>query len=104
MPGTPEPPEPPAEKDEVEVPVAEPASVRSPEQVAAERAMGHVSDLLTNLDGAIERAKKGLAELRKADDDATRGQRLALEDALRDLQRVRKRLFQDAYYGGDRLL
>lgn len=85
-------------------PHPEPAAHRSDDQVAAERAMGHVSEVLTNLDWTIEKAKRGLKELRKSGDGTHRAAELALADAVDALERARKRLFQDAYYGGDRLL
>ena len=38
---------------------------RTPAQVADEKAMAHISAVLTNLDWTIERARKGIKELRK---------------------------------------
>lgn len=74
---------------------------RSAEQVARERAMGEVSDVLLNLDHTIARAKK--ARTLAAKDEAAHNTELALTDLIRDLERSRKRLMQDTYYAGDAL-
>ncbi|HET7734553.1 MAG TPA: hypothetical protein VFK52_01140 [Nocardioidaceae bacterium] len=74
---------------------------RSSSQVADEAAMAHVSAVLTNLDWAIERAKKALKELRKAGTDEGRGAELALTDLLGQLEPARKRFFQDTYFPAD---
>jgi hypothetical protein len=74
---------------------------RSDEQAAAERAMGEVSDVVTNLDFALTRAKE--AHKRVAKSGADRNAELALEVAVGELRRVRKRLVQDTYYAGDTL-
>ncbi len=74
---------------------------RTPGQVADEQAMAHVSAVLTNLDWTIERAKKGLKDLRKAGTDEGRNAELALTDLLGQLEPVRKRFFQDSYFPAD---
>ena len=58
---------------------------RTPAQVADEQAMAHVSAVLTNLDWTIERARKGLKELRKSGSDEGRNAELALTDLLAQL-------------------
>jgi hypothetical protein len=72
---------------------------RSAEQAAAERAMGEVSDVVTNLDFALTRARQ--AHERVAKSGADRNAELALDVAVGELQRLRKRLVQDTYYRGD---
>lgn len=74
---------------------------RTAAQVARERAMGEVSDVLLNLDHTITRAKKARALAAK--DEAAHNTELALSDLIRDLERARKRLMQDTYYAGDAL-
>lgn len=74
---------------------------RTAEQVARERVMGEVSDVLLNLDHTITRAKK--ARALAARDEAAHNTELALTDLIRDLERSRKRLMQDTYYAGDAL-
>jgi hypothetical protein len=74
---------------------------RSDEQVAAERAMGEVSDVLTVLDQALARAEQ--AHKRVAKSGADGNAELALEVAVSELRRTRKRLVQDTYYAGDSL-
>ena len=64
-----------------------------------ERAMGLVSDVLFNLEGAIDAARKGLKVVAK--DGASINVELALADAIKELDRVRKRLTQDTYYAVD---
>jgi hypothetical protein len=72
---------------------------RSAEQVVQERAMTQVSDVLLNLEWAIDRARKGLKTVAK--DGGNTNVELALADAIKDLDRVRKRLTQDTYYAVD---
>ncbi|MDQ1614429.1 MAG: hypothetical protein QOJ60_368 [Actinomycetota bacterium] len=74
---------------------------RTPGQVADEQAMAHVSAVLTNLDWTIERAKKGLADLRKRSTNEGRNAELALADLLAQLEPIRKRFFQDSYFPAD---
>jgi hypothetical protein len=50
---------------------------------------------------AIDRAKRGLKTTAKNGGDVN--VELALNAALNDLQRIRKRLMQDTYYTGDAL-
>lgn len=80
-------------------PMPERPAQRSAAQVENERAMAHVSEVLTNLEWTIEKAKKGLKDMRRSGDDTNAS--LALAGALKELERTRKRLFQDTYFGGD---
>lgn len=71
---------------------------RSPEQVAHEQAMREVSDTLLNIEQAIrrgDRARRSIEVVGREPDLA-----LALGDALGDLERVRKTLFQSTHLGG----
>lgn len=63
--------------------------------------MAHISAVLTNLDWTIDRARKGIKELRKADAEEARNAELALADLLAQLEPVRKRFFQDSYFPAD---
>ena len=74
---------------------------RTPGQVADEQAMAHVSAVLTNLDWTIERAKKGLKDLRKAGTDEGRNAELALTDLLGRAGAGPQALFQDSYFPAD---
>ncbi len=81
--------------------MSQPSYERSPEQVVHERAMGAVSDVLFNIEGALAHAKKAKAKVDK--DGVEINAALALGEAVKDLERVRKRLMQDTYYSGDAL-
>jgi hypothetical protein len=72
---------------------------RSTEQVAQERSMGAVSDVLLNIEGTLAHAKKARKLIDK--DGLNANASLALGDAIRDLERVRKRLMQDTYFAVD---
>jgi hypothetical protein len=61
--------------------------------------MAHVSAVLTNLDGALERARKGQRELAKAGGEDNVA--LALSEAIEALEKARKRLLKDTYFAGD---
>lgn len=74
---------------------------RSDEQVAHERAMGEVSDVLLNIEHAIARARKGLKRL--GDSAEEHNAELALREALTSLEQARRRLQQDAYFASDDL-
>lgn len=74
---------------------------RSAEQAAMERAAGQVSDVLLNLEHTLTRAKK--AQKVVAKDGVDPNAELALGEAIKDLERVRKRLQQDTYFAGDSL-
>jgi hypothetical protein len=63
--------------------------------------MAHVSAVLTNLDWTIERARKGVKDLRKSDSEESRNAQLVLEDLLKQLEPLRKRFFQDSYFPAD---
>jgi hypothetical protein len=58
-----------------------------------------VSDVLLNIEWALTRAKKARTLVEKDGVDANAS--LALGDAIRDLERVRKRLTQDTYFAAD---
>ncbi len=73
---------------------------RSAEQIAHEKALGEISDVLLNLEHTIARAKKALVRVRKAGDNNIE---LALTEAIVDLERSHKRFMQDTYYAGDSL-
>lgn len=81
--------------------MSQPAAERSGDQIARERAMGEVSDVLLNVEHALDRARRALKVVRK--DAADTNAELALVDAVRELERVRKRLTQDTYFAGDAL-
>lgn len=74
---------------------------RSAEQIAHEKALGEISDVLLNLEHTIARAKKALVRVRKAGGD--NNIELALTEAIIDLDRGHKRFMQDTYYAGDSL-
>jgi len=63
--------------------------------------MTEVSDVLTNVEHAIVRAKKARTRLGSSPEE--HNAQLALADALRSLEAVRKRLQRDTYFGGDEL-
>lgn len=71
---------------------------RSAQQVTRERALGEVSDVLTNLEHTITRARRAVRKM--GDDPEERNARLAVVDALTSLEAVRKRLQKDAYFAG----
>ncbi len=71
------------------------------DSAARERAAGQVSDVLLNLEHTLARAKK--AQKVVAKDGVDGNAELALGEAIRDLERVRKRLQQDTYFAGDSL-
>jgi hypothetical protein len=79
--------------------MSQPASERSDDQVARERAAAQVSDVLLNLEYTLESARKGRKIVAKDGIDANA--ELALGDAVRDLEKVRKRLMQDTYFAVD---
>lgn len=81
--------------------MSEPVQQRSVQQAALESAAGHVSDVLLNLEHTLARAKK--AQRLIAKDGVDTNAELALGQAIKDLERVRKRLQQDTYFAGDSL-
>lgn len=72
------------------------AAGRSNEEAAHEVVMNGVSDVLLNIEHALSRAKKVRAQAAKHDEEVNA--RLALDDAIEQLDKTRKRLMQDAYY------
>jgi hypothetical protein len=81
--------------------VAQAPDSRSAAQVADEQAMAHISAVLTNLDWTLERARKAVKDLRKADTAEGRNAELALTDLVAQLEPARKRFFQDSYFPAD---
>jgi hypothetical protein len=81
--------------------VSEPVQQRSAERAALESAAGHVSDVLLNLEHTLARAKKARKLIAK--DGIDTNALLALDQAIVELERVRKRLQQDTYFAGDSL-
>jgi hypothetical protein len=79
--------------------MSEPASERSDEQVAQERAMAQISDVLLNLEHTLARARKGHKVVAK--DGANMNAELALADLVKELERLRKRLMQATYFASD---
>ena len=67
--------------------------------VALERAKGEVSDVLLNVEHALDRAKRARKVVTK--DGVDRNAELALGEAIESLERLRKRLLQDTYFAGD---
>lgn len=63
--------------------------------------MAEISDVLLNLEHTLARAKKARNWL--ASGVEGHNARLALDDAVKALEVARKRLQQDAYFGGDEL-
>ncbi len=76
--------------------------VDQPEEARAfERARGEVSDVLLNVEHALERARKARKVVVK--DGVDRNAELALSDAIDGLERLRKRLLQDTYFAGEKV-
>jgi hypothetical protein len=63
--------------------------------------MGEVSDVLLNLEHSLTRTKKALKTVAKTGSEPN--VELALTAAIKDLERLRKRLMQDTYFAGDAL-
>ncbi len=81
--------------------MTEPAPQQGADPLAFERAAGQVSDVLLNLEHTLARAKKAHKIVLK--DGVDSNVKLALAEAIKDLERVRKRLQQDTYFAGDSL-
>jgi len=77
----------------------QPAGQRSPEQIARERSAAQVSDVLLNIEHALDRAKKARNVVAK--DGVDMNAELALGDSIKELERIRKRLTQDTYFASD---
>ena len=75
--------------------------VRTEDQIALERAKGEVSDVLLNIEHALDRAKRARKNVAK--DGVDNNAELALAEAAAGLDRLRKRLLQDTYFAGDNL-
>lgn len=69
------------------------------QQVEHERVMGEVSDVLLNLEHTLDRTRKALKVASRSGTEPN--VELALSQAVKDLDRLRKRLMQDTYFGGD---
>jgi uncharacterized protein YutE (UPF0331/DUF86 family) len=63
--------------------------------------MSEVSDVMLNVEHALDRAKKAKKRLGASAEE--HNAQLALEAAIDDLERVLKSLRQDAYFAGDEL-
>lgn len=61
--------------------------------------MAQVSDLLLTIEHAVAAARKGKKLVDK--DGAHGNASLAIGDALKDLEKIRKRLMQDTYFAVD---
>lgn len=72
------------------------AAGRSNEEAAHELVMNGVSDVLLNIEHALSRAKKVRTLAAKHDEEVNA--KLALDEAIDQLDKTRKRLMQDAYY------
>ena len=79
--------------------MSQPASERSSQQVARERSSAEISDVLLTIEHALSRAKKAKAVVSK--DGVDVNAELALADAIKDLEKLRKRLTQDTYFASD---
>jgi len=82
-------------------PQPDPEAFRTDEEIALERAKGEVSDVLLNIEHALDRAKRAHKNVTKAGVDSNA--ELALGEAAAGLERLRKRLLQDTYFAGDTL-
>lgn len=78
--------------------MSEPARLND-DQVVRERAAQQVSDVLLNIEYAVARARKGHRVVAK--DGVDINAELALADAVKDLERIRKRLMRDTYFAAD---
>jgi len=76
-----------------------PPPPRSDEQVRREQVAAEVSDVILTIEHALSRAKKAhvIVGRQQADSNAE----LAIADAVKVLDRLRKRLMQDTYYASD---
>jgi glutathione S-transferase len=85
------------------MPQPQPSSdgARTDEQIALERAMREVSDVLLNIEHALDRAKRARKTVAK--DGVDSNAELALAEVAAGLEVLRKRLFQDTYFAGDNL-
>lgn len=76
-------------------------AVRTDQAIALERAKGEVSDVLLNIEHALDRARRARKNVAK--DGVDNNAELALGEAAAGLERLRKRLLQDTYFAGDNL-
>jgi hypothetical protein len=74
---------------------------RSQEQATYEQAMSEVSDVITNVEHALDRAKKAKKRLGTSAEE--HNVQLALTEAISGLAKIRKDLQRDAYFSGDEL-
>jgi hypothetical protein len=79
--------------------MSQPGYDRSEEQIRQERAAGVVSDVLLNLEYTLDAARKGRKQVEKDGGDVNA--QLALNDLIKELERLRKRFTQDTYYAVD---
>lgn len=80
-------------------PRCHPSDERTSEELSHEQAMGEVSDVMVNLEHAIDRARQALKRVSKAGDQPNI--QLALADLTKDLDRIRRRLTKDTYFADD---
>jgi hypothetical protein len=71
----------------------------SEEQTLQERAAQQVSDVMFNLEGTLDSARKGHKIVAK--DGVATNTELALADLVKELERIRKRFMQDTYFAVD---
>ncbi len=74
-------------------------AVPSPARVRHEAATAHLSDVMLNVEHALARARTAKKAVAKAKGEENI--ELALADCVRELEKVRKRLMQDGYFGSD---
>ena len=74
---------------------------RTQEQATYEKAMSEVSDVLTNIGHALERAKRAKKRLGTSAEE--HNVQLALTDAITGLEKIHKDLQRDAYFAGQEL-
>lgn len=72
---------------------------RTPEQVRHEDASAHLSDVMLNVEHALARARKARKAVAKSGNEENI--ELALADCVTELEKVRRRLMQDGYFGSD---
>lgn len=71
----------------------------SVDQARHEAAAAHLSDVMLNVEHALARARAGQKAVAKAKGEENI--ELALADCVKELEKVRKRLLQDGYFGSD---
>jgi hypothetical protein len=72
---------------------------RTPEQIAREDAMRHVEETMLNIEQAIRRADQARKSIPTGGPEENL--RLCLDTVVRQLEAVRKELFQGSFFGGE---